>query len=75
MALAGELDALVTAPIEKGAFRAGGWHFPGHTEMLHELTGVPAVGMMMSAERTLAADRCAWCSPPPTWRFATCLRR
>jgi 4-hydroxythreonine-4-phosphate dehydrogenase len=54
MALAGELDALVTAPIEKGAFRAGGWHFPGHTEMLHELTGVPAVGMMMSAERTLS---------------------
>jgi 4-hydroxythreonine-4-phosphate dehydrogenase len=54
LALAGEVDALVTAPIEKSAFRAGGWHFPGHTEMLQELAGVPAVGMMMAAERTLA---------------------
>jgi 4-hydroxythreonine-4-phosphate dehydrogenase len=53
MALLGELDALVTAPIEKSAFRAGGWHYPGHTEMLRDLTGAPAVGMMMAAERTL----------------------
>jgi 4-hydroxythreonine-4-phosphate dehydrogenase len=52
MALAGEIDAIVTAPIEKSAFRAGGWHFPGHTEMLRELAGAPAVGMMMAAERT-----------------------
>lgn len=53
LALAGEVDALVTAPIDKAAFRAGGWHFPGHTEMLQELTGAEAVGMMMVAERTL----------------------
>jgi 4-hydroxythreonine-4-phosphate dehydrogenase len=53
LALAGEIDALVTAPIDKAAFRAGGWHFPGHTEMLRELTGAGAVGMMMAAERTL----------------------
>jgi 4-hydroxythreonine-4-phosphate dehydrogenase len=52
MALAGEVDALVTAPIEKNAFRAGGWHFPGHTEMLRDLAGVPDVVMMMAAERT-----------------------
>ena len=52
MALAGEVRALVTAPIEKSAFRAGGWHFPGHTEMLRDLAGVPDVVMMMSAERT-----------------------
>jgi 4-hydroxythreonine-4-phosphate dehydrogenase len=52
MALAGEIDALVTAPIEKSAFRAGGWEFPGHTEMLQHLTGVPVVGMMMAAEQT-----------------------
>ncbi|HEV2130108.1 MAG TPA: 4-hydroxythreonine-4-phosphate dehydrogenase PdxA [Longimicrobiaceae bacterium] len=54
LALRGEVDALVTAPIDKAAFRAGGWHFPGHTEMLQALSGVPAVGMMMAAERTLA---------------------
>jgi 4-hydroxythreonine-4-phosphate dehydrogenase len=54
MALDGRVDALVTAPIDKAAFRAGGWNFPGHTEMLQELAGVPAVGMMMAAERTIA---------------------
>lgn len=52
MAMAGEVDALVTAPIEKYAFRAGGWHYPGHTEMLGELSGAPEVVMMMAAERT-----------------------
>jgi 4-hydroxythreonine-4-phosphate dehydrogenase len=53
LALAGEVDALVTAPIDKAALRAGGWHFPGHTEMLRQLTGAPRVGMLMTAERTL----------------------
>jgi len=52
MALAGEVDALVTAPIEKNAFRAGGWRYPGHTEMLGALAGAPDVVMMMAAERT-----------------------
>jgi 4-hydroxythreonine-4-phosphate dehydrogenase len=54
MALEGSVDALVTAPIDKAAFQAGGWHFPGHTEMLQQLAGVTAVGMMMAAERTMA---------------------
>jgi 4-hydroxythreonine-4-phosphate dehydrogenase len=53
LALAGDAHALVTAPIDKQAFRAGGWEYPGHTEMLQALTGSPAVGMMMAAERTL----------------------
>jgi 4-hydroxythreonine-4-phosphate dehydrogenase len=52
LAMAGEIDALVTAPIEKKAFRDGGWEYPGHTEMLQALTGAPAVGMMMAAEQT-----------------------
>lgn len=52
MALAGEVDALVTAPIDKAAFHVGGWKFPGHTEMLRDLCDVPAVAMMMAAERT-----------------------
>ncbi|HEU0300057.1 MAG TPA: 4-hydroxythreonine-4-phosphate dehydrogenase PdxA [Longimicrobium sp.] len=52
MAMAGEVDAVVTAPIEKNAFRAGGWHYPGHTEMLGELAGARDVVMMMAAERT-----------------------
>jgi 4-hydroxythreonine-4-phosphate dehydrogenase len=52
MALAGDVDAVVTAPIDKAAFRAGGWHFPGHTEMLQALAGASDVAMMMAAERT-----------------------
>lgn len=55
LAMRGEVAAVVTAPIEKSAFRAGGWHYPGHTEMLQALAGVPHVGMMMAAERTLGA--------------------
>jgi 4-hydroxythreonine-4-phosphate dehydrogenase len=53
LARAGEVDGIVTAPIDKAAFHAGGWNFPGHTEMLRDLAGVPCVAMMMAAERTL----------------------
>jgi 4-hydroxythreonine-4-phosphate dehydrogenase len=53
MALAGEVDAVVTGPIDKHAFRAGGWPYPGHTEMLSALAGGVEVAMMMAAERTL----------------------
>ncbi|MFL5381381.1 MAG: 4-hydroxythreonine-4-phosphate dehydrogenase PdxA [Longimicrobiaceae bacterium] len=52
MAMAGEVDAIVTAPIDKAAFHDGGWSYPGHTEMLAELAGVPRVAMLMAAERT-----------------------
>lgn len=52
LALEGGADAIVTAPLDKAAFHAGGWRFPGHTEMLRDLAGVPDVAMMMAAERT-----------------------
>lgn len=52
MVLAGDADALVTAPADKAALQAGGYDFPGHTEMLRQLTGAPAVAMLMAAERT-----------------------
>lgn len=52
LALDGRIDALVTAPIDKAAFHQGGWHFPGHTEMLQSLTNATEVGMLMAAERT-----------------------
>jgi 4-hydroxythreonine-4-phosphate dehydrogenase len=51
-ALAGEVDALVTAPIDKRAMRLGGSPYAGHTELLAALTGADAVAMMMVAERT-----------------------
>ncbi|QUN32155.1 4-hydroxythreonine-4-phosphate dehydrogenase PdxA (plasmid) [Cupriavidus sp. KK10] len=48
---AGELDAICTAPLNKEALHAGGHIFPGHTEMLAHLTGVPEVSMMLVAPK------------------------
>ena len=42
LAMAGAVDGIVTAPIDKAALLAGGYDFPGHTEMLGELTGSPS---------------------------------
>lgn len=53
MARAGEVDGIVTGPIDKYALHAGGYDFPGHTEMLAALCGNVPVAMMMSAEKTL----------------------
>ena len=52
MAVAGEADALVTAPIDKSALHAAGWTEPGHTELLARLTGARDPVMMMAAETT-----------------------
>ncbi|MGA9773479.1 MAG: 4-hydroxythreonine-4-phosphate dehydrogenase PdxA [Blastocatellia bacterium] len=40
LSLAGKLDAIATAPINKEALRLAGSAFPGHTEMLASLCGV-----------------------------------
>jgi 4-hydroxythreonine-4-phosphate dehydrogenase len=49
---AGEADAVVTAPISKASLSRAGAPWPGHTEMLAELTGT-ARPMMMLAGPTL----------------------
>jgi 4-hydroxythreonine-4-phosphate dehydrogenase len=46
----GEVEGIVTAPIDKSALHAGGYDFPGHTEMLAELTGA-AVAMMLASDK------------------------
>jgi 4-hydroxythreonine-4-phosphate dehydrogenase len=53
MALAGEVDGIVTAPIAKTALRAAGYDFPGHTEFLKDRCGVADVTMVMAAEETV----------------------
>jgi 4-hydroxythreonine-4-phosphate dehydrogenase len=50
MAMDGEVDGIVTAPIDKAALLAGGYDFPGHTEMLAALTGSD-VAMMLASDR------------------------
>ena len=52
LARAGQVDAIVTAPIDKSAFHTAGYSYPGHTEMLAALCGDVTVAMMMSAEET-----------------------
>lgn len=49
LAQEGLVGAICTAPLNKEALRAGGYPYPGHTEMLAELTGTPEVSMMLSA--------------------------
>ena len=39
---AGRIGGIVTAPLNKEALNKAGYHYPGHTEMLAELTGVDA---------------------------------
>jgi 4-phospho-D-threonate 3-dehydrogenase / 4-phospho-D-erythronate 3-dehydrogenase len=51
LAKAGAIDAICTAPLNKEALHAGGHLYPGHTEMLAELTGAAEVSMMLVAPR------------------------
>ena len=50
-ALAGEVQAICTAPLNKEALNAAGHHFPGHTELLAHLTGTDEVSMLLSVPR------------------------
>jgi 4-hydroxythreonine-4-phosphate dehydrogenase len=50
LALEGAVDGIVTAPIDKAALLAGGYTYPGHTEMLATLTG-RRVAMMLAASK------------------------
>ena len=50
MALDGEVRGIVTAPLDKAALQAGGYDYPGHTEMLAELTGT-RTAMMLASDR------------------------
>ena len=49
LARAGEVGAICTAPLNKEALHAGGHIYPGHTELLADLCGVPEVSMMLTA--------------------------
>lgn len=43
-----QVDAVVTAPISKEAWKMAGLHWPGHTEMIAELTGTKDFAMMLA---------------------------
>jgi 4-hydroxythreonine-4-phosphate dehydrogenase len=51
LAVAGRVQAICTAPLNKEALHAGGHRYPGHTELLAALTGTPEVSMMLAAPK------------------------
>ncbi|WP_158932558.1 4-hydroxythreonine-4-phosphate dehydrogenase PdxA [Acidisphaera sp. S103] len=53
LALAGTAGAVVTNPINKAALYQAGFAYPGHTEFLADLTGVPGQEIMMLASPLL----------------------
>jgi 4-hydroxythreonine-4-phosphate dehydrogenase len=51
LAMAGEVDGIITAPIHKHALHLAGFPFPGHTEWLAHLAGDIDVAMMLAADK------------------------
>lgn len=58
----GVLDGIATCPISKTALRMADYHYPGHTEMLADLTGESDFTMMMAGATlrvTLVSIHCS----------------
>ncbi|MEK6684257.1 MAG: 4-hydroxythreonine-4-phosphate dehydrogenase PdxA [Nitrospirota bacterium] len=51
LAMDQRIAAIVTAPISKEALHAAGYPYPGHTELLAELSGAKEVGMLMVSKQ------------------------
>ena len=51
LARAGEVEVIVTAPLNKAALHLAGHRFDGHTEILQHLTGAPSSIMLLASER------------------------
>jgi 4-hydroxythreonine-4-phosphate dehydrogenase len=58
----GLVDGIVTCPISKSSLQKSGYNYPGHTEMLADLTGETNFTMMMAGEKlriTLVTIHCS----------------
>ena len=67
LTLSGVLDGITTCPISKSALHAAGFKYPGHTEMLVDMTGADEYTMMMAGRTlkvTLATIHCSLASVP-----------
>ena len=49
LAMAGEIEAMVTSALNKEALNMAGYHYDGHTGLLAEMTGARSVTMMLVA--------------------------
>ena len=68
--LAGEFDAMVTAPVQKSCILDAGIAFSGHTEYLAERTGAPRPVMMLAAAAAPAPASAPGVSAPGSAAFA-----
>ena len=51
LALSGVVDAVATAPISKSILQDAGYNYPGHTELLADLTRTPECRMMLIGKK------------------------
>jgi 4-hydroxythreonine-4-phosphate dehydrogenase len=51
LALSGVADAIATAPISKSILKDAGYNYPGHTELLAELSRTPECRMMLIGKK------------------------
>jgi 4-hydroxythreonine-4-phosphate dehydrogenase len=62
LALKGEINAIATGPISKKAISDAGYHYPGHTELLAELTRTSDYAMMLMGEKLKVVPVTIHCS-------------
>lgn len=77
MAQEGIIDGITTCPISKYSLKQAGYSFPGHTEMLAELTNSKNYAMMMAGDRlrvTLVTIHCSLASVPGALTKASIIR-
>ena len=71
MAMEGTVDAVVTMPISKIALNAGGFAFPGHTEMLADMAGGHPLMVLVAPSMRVAVatghDAIADVAPRISW--------
>ena len=70
-ALAGRIDAIVTAPLNKEALHLAGYPYAGHTELLADLTGVRDSAMMLAHENFRVSHVTTHCALEDVPRRAT----
>ena len=55
MCLKKEADAMITMPISKESFNLGGYDYPGHTEMVTEISGSAQSAMILYSKKMIVA--------------------
>lgn len=61
-ALAGEIEAVVTLPVNKQAIQLSDPHFTGHTELLGEVCGASDVTILLASDRLMVTHVSTHCS-------------